>query len=47
MMKKAVGVPRMTEMQIAYKILVGNRELTRSVGRPGSTWEDNIKILFK
>jgi hypothetical protein len=28
----------------AYKILIGNPEGKRPLGRPMSTWEDNIKM---
>jgi hypothetical protein len=28
----------------AYRILVGKPEGKRPLGRPGHTWEDNIKI---
>jgi hypothetical protein len=35
------------EMRTAYKILVGKPERSRSPGRPGPRWEDNIKIDLK
>jgi hypothetical protein len=37
----------MTEMRNAHKILVGNPEGKRPLGRPESRWEDNIKIHLR
>jgi hypothetical protein len=34
----------MGKMRNAYKILVGNPEGRRSLGRPRRSWKDNIKI---
>jgi hypothetical protein len=34
----------MRAMRNAYKILVGNPEGTRLLGRPRCRWEDNIKM---
>jgi hypothetical protein len=34
----------MGEIRNAYNILVGKPEGNRSVGRPRSRWEDNIRI---
>ena len=31
-------------IQIAYRVLVGKPEGKRPLGRPRSTWEDNIKM---
>jgi hypothetical protein len=35
------------EMRNAYKILVGNPEGRRQLGRPRCRWKDNIKVDFK
>jgi hypothetical protein len=35
------------EKRTAYRILVGKPEGKRPLGRPGSTWEDNIKMDFR
>ena len=32
------------ERRLAYKVLVGNPERKRPLGRPKLRWEDNIKI---
>ena len=37
-------VARMEQSRNAYKVLVGNPESKRPLGRPGRRWEDNIKI---
>jgi hypothetical protein len=34
----------MEKKRNVYKILVGKRELKRSLGRPRSRWEDNIEV---
>jgi hypothetical protein len=34
-------------MRNAYSILVGKPEGKRSLGRPGSRWEDNIRMDVK
>jgi hypothetical protein len=39
-----VHVACMREMRNAYKIVVGNPEEKRLLGRPRHTWEDNIKM---
>jgi hypothetical protein len=31
----------------AYRVLVGNSEGNRQLGRPNSRWEENIKLNFK
>jgi hypothetical protein len=35
------------EKRNAYRILVGEAERTRPIGRPRSRWVDNIKIDLK
>jgi hypothetical protein len=40
-------VARMGEMINAYRILVGNPEGKRSLGRSKSKWDDNIKMNLK
>jgi hypothetical protein len=40
----AEHVTRMREMRSAYKILVGNSERKRPLGRHSRRWEDNIKM---
>jgi hypothetical protein len=35
------------EMRNVYKVLVGNLEGNRPLGRPGRRWEDNIKVDIK
>jgi hypothetical protein len=37
-------VARMGEKRNAYRILVGNPEGKRPLGRPRRRWEDNIKM---
>jgi hypothetical protein len=37
----------MREMTNAYKILVGQSEGKRRLGRPWRRWEDNIKMDLK
>jgi len=37
-------VARMGERRDAYRILVGNPEEKRPLGRPGHRWEENIKM---
>jgi hypothetical protein len=37
-------VARMGEKRNAYRILVGNPEGKRPLGRPGRRWVDNIKM---
>jgi hypothetical protein len=34
-------------LTIAYKILVGNPEGKKSIGRPRRRWEDNIRICLR
>jgi hypothetical protein len=43
-MRWAVYVARMGEKRNAYRILVGNPEGKRPLGRPRPRWVDNIKI---
>jgi hypothetical protein len=38
---------RMGDKRNAYRILVGNPEGNRLLGRPRGRWEDNIKIDFR
>jgi hypothetical protein len=35
-----------TDRRGAYRVLVGKPEGKRPLGRPGSRWEDNIKMDF-
>jgi len=42
------GAPRTCGEKIsAYRVLVGNPEGKRPLGRPKSRWEDNIKVDLK
>jgi hypothetical protein len=43
-MRWAGHVARMGERSGVHRILVGNPEGTRPLGRPRRRWEDNIKI---
>jgi hypothetical protein len=43
MMKRAEHVARLWENMNAYRILVGNPEGKRPLGRPRRRWVDNIK----
>jgi transcription termination factor 2 len=43
-MRWAGHVARMGEKRNAYRILVGNLEGKRPLGRPGRRWVDNIKM---
>jgi hypothetical protein len=43
----AGDVARMGEKRNAYRILVGNPEGKRPLGRPRCRWVDNIKIDLK
>jgi hypothetical protein len=43
-MRWAGHVARMGEMRNAYRILVGNPEGKRTLGRPKRRWVDNIKM---
>jgi hypothetical protein len=43
-MRRAGHVARMGEKRNAYRILVGNPEGKRSLGRPRRRWVDTIKI---
>jgi hypothetical protein len=45
-MRWAEHVARMGEMKNAYKILVGNPEVKRPLGRPRRRWEDIIKMYL-
>ena len=38
---------RMGERRGVYRVLVGNPEGKRPLGRPRRRWEDNIKIEFQ
>ena len=42
-MRLAGHVARMVEMRGVYRVLVRKPEGKRSLGRPSSRWEDNIK----
>ena len=42
-MRWAGHVARMGQWRDVYRVLVGNPEGKRPVGRPRSRWEDNIK----
>jgi hypothetical protein len=46
-MRWAGHVARMGAKRNAYRILVGNPEGKRPLGRPRSRWVDNIHILHK
>jgi hypothetical protein len=39
-------VARMGKVRNTYKILVGNREGKRPLGRPRHRWEDDIKWIL-
>jgi hypothetical protein len=43
-MRWAEHVARMEEKRNAYRILVGNPEGNRTLGRPRRRWVDNIKM---
>jgi hypothetical protein len=43
-MKEAGHVAQMGEKRNAYRILVGNPEGKRPLGRPRRSWVDNIKM---
>jgi hypothetical protein len=43
-MRRAGHVARMGEKRNAYRILVGNPEGKRPLGRPRRRWVDNIKM---
>jgi hypothetical protein len=43
-MRWVVHAARMGEKRNAYRMLVGNREGKRPLGRPRRRWEDNIKM---
>jgi hypothetical protein len=43
-MRWAGHVARLREERGVYRILVGNPEGKRPLGRPRSKWEDNIKM---
>jgi hypothetical protein len=45
-MRLAEYVAQMRETTNAYRILVGNPEGKRPLGRPRRRWEDNVKINF-
>jgi len=43
-MRWAGHVARVTERRVVYRVLVGKPEGKRPLGRPGCSWEDNIKM---
>jgi hypothetical protein len=45
--KMAGHAARMGEMRNTFKMLVGEPEWKRPLGRPRRRWEDNIKIDVK
>jgi hypothetical protein len=45
-MRWAGHVARMWETKNAYRILMGNPEEKRPLGRPKHRWDDNIKIYL-
>jgi hypothetical protein len=46
-MRWAGYVARIADKRGAYRILVGRPEGRRPLGRPGSRWEDNIKMYLQ
>jgi hypothetical protein len=46
-MRWAGHVARMEERRGVYRVLVGNPEGKRSLGRPRRKWEDNIKMYLQ
>jgi hypothetical protein len=46
-MRWAGHVARMGGKRTAYRILVGNAEGKRPLGRPRRRWEDNIRMGFR
>jgi hypothetical protein len=46
-MRWAGQVARKTEKRNAYRILVGNPQGKRTVGRPRRRWVDNIRMDFR
>jgi hypothetical protein len=46
-MRMAEHVARMGKMRNAYKILVGKPEGRRPLGRPRSSWKDNVRVDLK
>jgi hypothetical protein len=46
-MRWAGHVARMGEGRGAYRVLVGRPEGRRPLGRPGHSWDDNIKMSLK
>jgi len=46
-MKWVEYVARMGKMGNAYKVLNGEREGKRPLGRPTSRWEDNIRMILR
>ena len=45
-MRWAGHVARMVESRSVYRVLVGNSEGKRPLGRHSRRWEDNIKWIF-
>jgi hypothetical protein len=46
-MKQAGYVASMEQVRNVYKIVIGNPEGKRPLGRPWCRWEDNSKINFR
>jgi hypothetical protein len=46
-MREAGDVVRTWQLRNAYKILVGEPESKRPLGRPSRRWEDNVKLDIK
>lgn len=46
-MRWARYVERMEEIRRTYKFLIGTAESKRPLGKPGRTWDDNIKIRLR
>jgi hypothetical protein len=46
-MRWAAHVARMGEKRNAYRILMGNPEGKRQLGRPRRRWVDNIKMYLR
>jgi hypothetical protein len=43
-MRWAGHVARVVEERGVHRVLVGKREVNRALGRPGRSWEENIKM---
>ena len=46
-MRWAGHVARMGERRFVYRVLVGEPEGKRTLGRPRRRWEDNIKMILQ